>query len=55
MKIMLYQEQKFMKEGLTVGKSVYQTHKSSVYQTIQFTKHYSTYYIETESDKGLIE
>ena len=32
-----------MKTGLTVQNSVYQTHKNSVYQTIQFTKHYSTH------------
>ena len=34
--------EKIMKTGLTVGNSVYQTHKNSVYQTIQFTKHYSS-------------
>ena len=36
------QGKKFMKMGLTVANSVNQTQKSSVYQTIQFAKHYST-------------
>ena len=32
----------FMTLGLTVTNSVYQRHRNSVYQIIQFTKHYST-------------